>query len=261
MDWLKEFEETGVTHREFILDRDGRPVPGTLWRSESSRPSGPLICLGHGASGDRYQAPIPRLAREFVGDLGFFALAIDGPVHGHRRKGDDALEATREEWARVGCVEDMIADWKFAIDTVQGLPEVGTGDLGYWGLSMGTIFGLPLVASEQRIKAAVLGLMGIRGPAHYQGIVNELAPRIQCPLLFLLQLEDELVTRAEGLQMFDAIGSKNKRLHANPGFHGEVPLEELHFSKAFLIEQLGYSSPARAMMWSEVDRAPHESVG
>jgi hypothetical protein len=53
--------------------------------------------------------------------------------------------------------------------------------------------------------------------------------------------------------MFDAIGSKNKRLHANPGLHDEVPMEELLFSKAFLIEQLGYSSPARAMMWSKCD--------
>ncbi len=247
MEWLRGVEESGITHREFVLDRDGRPVSGTLWHSGSSRPGGPLICFGHGASGDCYQVPIPRLAREFAGDLGFFALAIDGPVHGHRRKGDDAMEAAREEWARVGCVEDMIADWKFAIDTVQALPEVGTGDLGYWGLSMGTIFGLPLVATEQRIKAAVLGLMGVRGPAHYQGIVKELAPRIQCLLLYLLQLEDELVTRAEGLQLFDAIGSMNKRLHANPGLHDEVPMEELLFSKAFLIEQLGYSSPARAM--------------
>ncbi len=253
MEWLSEVEESGITHREFVLDRDGRPVPGTLWHSESSRSGGPLICLGHGASGDCYQVPIPRLAREFAGDLGFFALAIDGPVHGRRLKGDGAMEATLEEWERIGCVEDMIADWKFAIDTVQALPEVGAGDLGYWGVSMGTIFGLPLVATEQRIKAAVLGLMGIRGPAHYQGIVSELAPRIQCPLLYLLQLEDELVTRAEGLQMFDAIGSKNKRLHANPGLHDEVPMEELLFSKAFLIEQLGYSSPARAMMWSKCD--------
>ncbi len=250
MEWLTEVEENGITHREFVLDRDGRPVPGTLWHSESSQSGGPLICLGHGASGDCYQAPIPRLAREFAGDLGFFALAIDGPVHGRRLKGDGALEATLEEWERIGCVEDMIADWKLAIDMVQALPEVGTGDLGYWGVSMGTIFGLPLVATEQRIKAAVLGLMGIRGPAHYQEIVKELAPRIQCPLVYLLQLEDELVTRAEGLLMFDAIGSMNKRLHANPGLHDEVPMEELLFSKAFLIEQLGYSSPSRAMMWS-----------
>ncbi len=43
MEWLKEFEESGITYREFILDRDGCPVPGTLWRSESSRPGGPLI--------------------------------------------------------------------------------------------------------------------------------------------------------------------------------------------------------------------------
>lgn len=259
MDWLEEFEENGITHREFVLDRNGRSVPGVFWSSESSRPGAPIICLGHGASGDRYQAPIPRLARDFAGDLGWFALSIDGPVHGRRRKGDGAIEATKEEWARVGCVEDMIADWKIAIDTLQGLPEVGIGVLGYWGLSMGTIFGLPLVATEQRIKAAVLGLMGIRGPVHYQEAVHKLAPRIQCPLMYLLQLEDELVTRAEGLQMFDAIGSKDKRLHANPGLHDEVPMEELLSSKVFLVEQLSYSTPERAMMWSKGDRTSEKS--
>ena len=53
---------------------------------------------------------------------------------------------------------------------------------------------------------------------------------------YLLQFEDELVARTEGLKMFDAIGSKNKRLHANPGLHDEVPMEELLLAKAFLIE-------------------------
>ena len=54
-----------------------------------SVPSCQLVeCVRHGASGDRYQVPIPRLARELVGDWGFFALSIDGPAHGRRRQGD-----------------------------------------------------------------------------------------------------------------------------------------------------------------------------
>ena len=88
MNWLEEFEKSGITHCEFVLDRDGHMVPGTFWHSESSRPGAPLLCLGHGASGDRYQVSIPRLARELVGDWGFFALSIDGPAHGRRRQGD-----------------------------------------------------------------------------------------------------------------------------------------------------------------------------
>ena len=33
--------------------------------------------------------------------------------------------------------------------------------LGYWGMSMGTGIGLRFVASEPRVKAAVLGLAGV----------------------------------------------------------------------------------------------------
>ena len=42
----------------------------------------------------------------------------------------------------------MIEDWQAALEVAQSLPEVGEGPVGYWGLSMGTRFGLPLVVAE-----------------------------------------------------------------------------------------------------------------
>ena len=76
-----------VTRREFIVTRDGLPVPGVLWESDSTAPGAPMVLFGHGASGDRHQAPIPRIAGALA-RRGIFGLAIDGPVHGLRKVGD-----------------------------------------------------------------------------------------------------------------------------------------------------------------------------
>ncbi len=112
---------------------------------------------------------------------------------------------------------------------------------------MGTIYGAPTVAAEPRIKAAVLGLMGISGPSHYRPLVEAAAKSIQCPVLFIMQLEDELFTRAEQLALFDALGNEDKRLHANPGLHPDVPPEELRHSREFLMTHLtGTPGPREA---------------
>ena len=104
---------------------------------------------------------------------------------------------------------------------------------------MGTIYGAPFVAAEPRISVAVLGLMGlVSEPAHYKPVIEAAARAITCPVLFIWQLEDELFTREECLGMFDALGSADKRLHANPGLHPAVPPEELEFSIAFLTRYL-----------------------
>lgn len=103
----------------------------------------------------------------------------------------------------------------------------------------------PLVAVEPRLEAAVLGLMGISGPDHYQSLIRAAAARIHCPVLFVMQLEDELFARDACLALFDAIASDNKRLHANPGLHPAVPVEELDASFSFLVSHLVGTAPAR----------------
>ncbi len=228
----------GVQASEFTLATEHRSVTGVLWRPAEPVVGAPLVLLGHGASGDRHQQPIPHLARKLARDEGIFGLAIDGPVHGRRMQGAGGRDAMRTEWSRPGNVDDMVADWRAALDAVQALPEVGSGPVGYWGLSMGTIYGAPLVADEPRITAAVLGLMGIAGPSSYRPIIADAATRITCPVLFISQLEDELFTREQSMELFDALASTDKRFHANPGLHPDVPVEELRHSREFLASHL-----------------------
>ena len=133
----------------------------------------------------------------------------------------------------------MISDWRGVLDATLALPELAGSPLGYWGLSMGTIYGAPLVAAEPRILAAVLGLMGIAGPNDsYKARIAAEARRIDVPVLFLLQLEDELFDREQCLALFDALATPDKRIHAHPGAHASVPLEDIDHSLHFLVERL-----------------------
>jgi dienelactone hydrolase len=232
----------GVSERRFDLDVDGaRTVPALLWTPTDAVGPRPLVLLGHGATRHKRVDYVLGLARRLVRGHGFAAVAIDAPGHGDRRiaPGDDLTVFSEflAEWSRDGTVEDMIADWNATIEAARSVAEVGDGPLGYWGLSMGTIYGIPLAAVEPRVQVAVFGLMGLVGPTCDRLAAD--ARRVTCPVMFLQQWDDSLLPRKEVLDLFDALASLDKRLHAHPGDHAAVPVEELEFSVTFLARHLG----------------------
>jgi dienelactone hydrolase len=243
MEFGDEKEQGGVRHRSFRLHRGKREIPGALWTpSEAPGLPLPLVLIGHGASGSRYQDYVRSLGRGLARDFSMAAAAIDGPVHGARRK-DGAKEGQRSfldfaaSWSSdPSLTDEMVADWQATLDELTGLEELG-GPVGYWGLSMGTILGLPFVAAEKRIEAAVLGLMGLTGPT--LGRIEADAPRVSCPVLFIVQWSDELFSRQSCFDLFEALGTSDKTLHANPGGHGAVPSHEFAASARFLARRLG----------------------
>jgi pimeloyl-ACP methyl ester carboxylesterase len=197
--------------------------------------------VGHGATRHKRIDYLVALGRRLAVDYDFAVAAIDGPGHGDRRAPgpDDEIalfSAFLAEWSREGTTDDMVADWRATLDALRELDEVGDGPVGYWGLSMGTIYGVPLAAAEPRIQVAVFGLMGLLGPTRDRMAAD--AASITCPVLFVQQWDDSLIPRAEALEMFDAFASVDKRLHAHPGDHSAVPVEEIVFSARFLARHL-----------------------
>jgi dienelactone hydrolase len=250
---IADTTERGVRDREFRIMVEGRTVPGVLWTPEGAAGPRPLVVLGHGGGLHKRAEYISALAHRFVRHHRYAALAIDGIDHGDRRPdgGRDFAtvwaERTRARQApRMGVTDEMVADTQGAVAAVRALSEVGDSGLGYWGLSMGTIYGLPYVAAEPATRVAVLGLMGI-APAEatdpWQAMARERlggdAPRITCPTCFIVQSDDELVPRDNALRLFDMLGAKDRRLHLNPGAHAAVPREEMDFSEAFISRHLG----------------------
>ena len=232
----------GVAERRFEASVDGRTVPGILWSPPGGEPGPrPLVLIGHGATLHKRVDHIVSLAHLLVRRHRFAAVALDAPGHGDRRADDGAddmhiFSDFLTEWSRPGSTDDVIAEWETVIEGVRGLDEVGDGPIGYWGLSMGTIFGIPLTAVEPRIQVAVFGLLGLLGPTRDRLEVDSKA--LACPILFIQQWHDQMVPRREAFALFDALGSIDKRLHAHPGEHAAVPAEELVFSVEFLARHL-----------------------
>ncbi len=232
----------GVVERRFDVKCENRLVPGLLWTPEGATGSRPLVLIGHGGSGHKRMEYVLSLARRLVRHQGWAACAIDGPGHGDR---EDATW-TAPGASRAGIpsdfltsiaadAESMTADWTATLAGLRELDEVGDGPLGYWGLSMGTMLGVPFVAATPDVRVAVLGLMGNFEPSLPW---TAAAPAVRVPVLFLLQTDDELVRAEAAFDLFRSLGSTDKRLHAHPGLHSAVPLEEIDASESFLARHL-----------------------
>lgn len=217
----------GVMRQEFRLPMNGDDVPGCLWTPEGAQGGRPLILLGHGGSQHKKAANIVSAAELYVRTLGVAVASIDAPGHGDRVRD---MEAKTGERPVVKISRDpstapkAVAEWKATLDALQALDHVGSAHkVGYWGVSMGTRFGVPFVADEPRVACAIFGLFGV-----FPGLEDHkaAAERIQIPVLFVFQWEDELMSRQQGLDLFNAFGAREKTMHINPGGHVEIPAHE-----------------------------------
>ncbi|HMO96664.1 MAG TPA: hypothetical protein PKD27_11140 [Tepidiformaceae bacterium] len=248
MHWKGEAVTTmGVTERAFALERAGDTIPGILWTPEEADGPVPLVLIGHGGQSEKRNENGLALARKFVRRHGIAAAAIDAIDHGER----GAIRVVEDPaghpdyialWKRPDTFDRMNADWSAVLDALLALGEFDGGRVGYWGLSMGTMLGVPFVASEPRIRAAVLGLCGFKGSSAIRGRFGERhrtdAPRISIPVHFVVQWDDERFDREGAFELFDLLATKDKRLAAYPGLHAEVPEEGRDATRLFLAGRL-----------------------
>jgi dienelactone hydrolase len=228
----------GVVEQRFDTACEGRTVPAILWRPEAIEGATPLVLLGHGGTLHKRADYILAVARWLAARHGIASVAIDGPVHGDRRapgsNPEKAFDDFLQAWKRPETVDETIRDFQAALGAVESEMTVGT--VGYFGFSMGTMMGVPLVAADERISAAVLGLMGPWGSVADR--LRQDAPRVTCPVRFLMQWDDELIARELCFELFDSLGSSDKHLRAHPGPHRAVPASEMREVPGWLAEHL-----------------------
>lgn len=219
----------------------GRRVPGVFWCRPHQAERAALVLVGHGGSQHKESPEVLDFVRPLIERHGFCAAAIDGPVHGARRSDAAAPAAVRDEFLALwrggdDRIDTMVADWRAAIDALCTQPQVDAGAIGWCGVSMGTAYGLPLVAAEPRIRAALLGMWSAGYPGSARLLVE--AGRIGQPVLFQQKWDDTLFDRAGQFALFDAFASEDKRLCVYPGGHTHPAGDQRADIHRFLLSRL-----------------------
>lgn len=216
----------GVLERRFTLDG----IPGILWTPAPESTPVPLILMGHPGGVDRMYPRLAARARQAAAD-GFATATIELPGAGVRPRlaGVDLARADLRAALAAGepvnegivdrlvipLVEEAVPEWQKTLDTLLSLPGI-RGPVGFSGGIIAV--GIRLARLEPRIAAAGL----FAGSFVPRAMVEE-ARRITIPVHFLLQWDDEGNDRQLALEVFDALGSREKTLQANLGGHTGVP--------------------------------------
>lgn len=251
IEWLDDQMVGRVVERPFRTTGSGRSVPGMLWLPPSGAGLVPLVLLGHGGSGHKRAVRLVEHARWFAGHAGHAgcaAVAIDGPYHGERVPVPMPAEQYQARIAELGLgviLDRMTEDWTAAVDAVAACGRVDPDRLGYLGMSMGARFGVALAASlNDRFRAVVIGKFGLQQcAAMHPGMsapdrITADAARITAPLLFHIQLDDEIFPRAGQQALFDLIGSSSKHLITEPGLHTHTTPAAIARWRTFVAEHL-----------------------
>jgi hypothetical protein len=232
--------DDGVLERRFTLG----DAPGILWTAASA--PAPLILVGHPGGLQRMYPRVAGRARYYVAEHGFAAATLELPGSGDRPR-SPAAEQARADLHRameagepvdeivdalvLPLVEAAVPEWQAVMDVLLALPEINDGPVGCEG---GLIaIGIRLALVEPRIAAANL-FAGSFVPA---SMVEE-ARQVTIPLQVLLQWDDEGNDRRAALDLFDALGSREKTLHANLGGHTGVPAFEIEAGARFFDRHL-----------------------
>ena len=233
--WSAPIADEGLARRDW--QGAGAP-PLSVWTRPGTSPRA-IVLIGHGGSQHRQAEFVKALARDVLERIPAYVAAIDGPAHGDRLAGD--ADKTREAFIQCWISPDggttaMTADWKAALAAVRDLDGAADLPVGYYGVSMGTAYGIPVIAAEPRIRAAVLGMWGTCRPASEQLVTD--GAKICCPVLFQTKAGDELFTEHGQRDIYEHLASRRKEHRIYPGGHTDPKGEQLADIEAFLVREL-----------------------
>lgn len=220
---------------KWVHESPARNIPMALWLPSQEGGPYPLVMVGHGGSGHKTSNLVLDVVDQLM-DHGIAVLAIDGPVHGDRRndKQEGALvrQEFRDLWSAGGAIDEMVQDWKVALDEVCKNPAIDVSRIGWYGISMGTAYGIPVLAADSRIRAAVLGMWGTcRKPSER---LEHDARKITIPVLFQVKTEDEIFTIEGQKNLYLLLGSMLKQYATYAGNHTDPKDEQLYELSSFL---------------------------
>jgi dienelactone hydrolase len=227
-------------HRRYGVEFDGIKgdrVPAYLYVPKDGKATHPAVLLQYGSGGNKDTFYIVALGKQFVA-RGFVVLTIDVPNRGARRFRDpnDNRGFLLRLLSGTGTLRQTMGDYSRAIDYLMSLPDVDHDRVGYAGISLGAITGIPFVAHDERIHAMAsivgggnfLGALKVPIAPDVQAVAEQIDPFYHValiaprPLLLINVTRDQLVPRilADALQKAAPAYAKRVWLECDHFFNG-----------------------------------------
>lgn len=251
VDKFMAYEPTPIERVE--IDFEGKKLFGLLTLPSREAKNVPLVILGPGMDMIKEEYLVPSL-RYFVPN-NVATFAIDGPGQGETLLHGLKVNLTNYEHA-ISAV----------VDYLEARSEIDSTRIGFFGLSMGSYWGIRSAAAEPRLKAAftALGCYGEMGRIFNGAQPNyktnymymsgyedeeaferelaskmnlwELAPKVTCPVFMGFGEFDALQTVEEALRVYDLIKAPKEICIFENEFHplGGVSAELFRFGQEWL---------------------------
>lgn len=182
-----------------------------------------LLLLGHGGGQGKDAPGFVELAQRYAAGTGLAVACIDAVDHGERRPTGEVSPDLPRAWHSTA-IPTMVADWQAV---AAALADRHGPPLAYVGFSMGSIFGVPVVAAMPTVAAAVFVVGGLPegpwldDPALEPRLLEAAAGLAHTQLLLVNTTDDELFPVAGAHRLFAAVPGPRKRLLFHPGGHDD----------------------------------------
>lgn len=211
-------------------------VPFSVFSPEQA--SRGVVLMGHGLSADRYHDSMAFPTQILTEEYAFTVIAPDLPMHGVRSSHPENFMEFVNQWQRfwetTGRTQ-LLNEWQML--TAYAQENYPDQKIGYFGLSLGTQYGILFISQTTIISAAVLGLFGSK-PMPQTKVMNVCAPRVQIPVYFIQKKQDEIHPVETTTHLYESLGSDFKVLDSTPGAHDKVTRESFVAACRFLSEHM-----------------------
>lgn len=210
------------TEQLIEVPHEGFPdIPCSVW-ADTNEPDF-VVLMGHGLGVDRYHASVLKPTEILTREHQAAVVVPEIPLHGARdgSPGNQMhiVERWQKYWANGGA-QQICAEFIRVTDYCRS-SFGSTVPVAYFGLSLGTQYGIVFLSEVQQIAAAVLGLFGSY-PRPRTRVMNERAPRVTCPVYFIQKVDDEIHGSESTTHLFSTLGASEKVLDSTHGGHTEI---------------------------------------
>lgn len=220
--WTREELTGDVREISFYFQLNGESVPGLLIlpREVDSAERLPLVLIQHPGMSSKDDYFVRDVAISWA-KRGWACAGIDAPLHGDRDTHDPmALFRSRDRYPEIAA--RFATEISATIDHLAGAFPIETSRLGYVGYSLGSMLGVPAVATDGRFRAAAFCLVGEGGLV---GSVSEPESPVRTmtgvAVRVVGKLGDELISRAATEALYAAFPG-TKDIVWLPGGHYEI---------------------------------------